>query len=325
MKRTATISWHRHLAGAVFLCLAAGLLGGCAETSLFAHTAKNISSYGSTSERGSGGGYKVGNPYQIDGVWYTPREDFSYVEEGMASWYGPNFHGKYTANGETYDMEALTAAHRTLPMPCLVRVTNLENGRSAILRINDRGPFARGRILDGSRRAAEVLGYLDKGSARVRVEIMAEESRVLRDRLLAAAGESPMGVAGSAPGRSYEATDLAPIPAAEAREPAPVRQTATAPEPVRRPQPAPAARPAAAAVSGPGQYVQVGAFADPGNADRLKGRVSAFGRVEVKPTAGPDGRTLYRVRIGPVSGDAANSLLADVRAGGYPAARLVAP
>jgi len=90
------------------------------------------------------GVYKVGNPYQIDGVWYYPQEQPDYDETGIASWYGPTFYGKNTANGEVYDGNALTAAHRTLPLPVNVRVTNLENGKSIIVRVNDRGPYARG-------------------------------------------------------------------------------------------------------------------------------------------------------------------------------------
>src|SRR5579871_198828 len=117
----------------------------------------------------SAGVYKVGNPYQIDNVWYYPHEQPDYDETGVASWYGPTFYGKYTANGELYDGGALTAAHRTLPMPVNVRVTNLENGKSIIVRVNDRGPYSRGRIIDLSRHAAELLDVVQSGTARVRV------------------------------------------------------------------------------------------------------------------------------------------------------------
>lgn len=119
---------------------------------------------------GKGGIYKVGNPYKINGVLYVPREDPNYSETGIASWYGPQFHGERTANGEIFDMELVSAAHRTLPMPSFVRVTNLENGRSMVVRMNDRGPFARGRIIDMSSKAAELLGFRQAGTARVRVE-----------------------------------------------------------------------------------------------------------------------------------------------------------
>src|SRR6185436_8353681 len=99
-----------------------------------------------------------------------PREDQFYDETGIASWYGSDFHGKATANGEQYDMETLTAAHRTLPLPVIVRVTNLENGRSLLVRVNDRGPYARGRIIDLSKRSAQLLGVYERGTARVRVQ-----------------------------------------------------------------------------------------------------------------------------------------------------------
>ncbi len=115
---------------------------------------------------------KVGQPYQVAGRWYVPREDWNYDEVGIASWYGPGFHGKRTANGEIFDQNKLTAAHPTLPLPSYVRVTNLENGRAINLRVNDRGPFAKGRIIDVSRRAAQLLGFAAKGTARVRVQII---------------------------------------------------------------------------------------------------------------------------------------------------------
>jgi len=131
------------------------------------------------------GVYKVGEPYQIGGIWYYPAEDYAYDETGIASWYGPDFHGKYTANGEVYDMNDLTAAHHTLPMPSLARVTNLDNGRSIVVRVNDRGPFAKGRILDMSRRGAQLLGFEQAGTAKVRVQILAQESKQLAAQMKA--------------------------------------------------------------------------------------------------------------------------------------------
>lgn len=146
-------------------CLGLGtllLLAGCAsEPKEFEY--KNL-----TEEveaiKADGGIYKVGNPYTVMGQSYTPREDYGYVETGMASWYGDDFHNKRTANGETYDMRAVTAAHRTLPLPSIVRVTNLENGRSIIARVNDRGPYVKNRIIDLSEKGAELLGYKNKGN-----------------------------------------------------------------------------------------------------------------------------------------------------------------
>ena len=119
------------------------------------------------------GTYKVGAPYEIGDNWYYPKAQTDYDETGMASWYGPTFYGHRTANGEIFDASAMTAAHRTLPMPVNVRVTNLDNGRSAVLRVNDRGPYANGRIIDVSEHAAEVLGFKNAGTAHVRVQYLA--------------------------------------------------------------------------------------------------------------------------------------------------------
>lgn len=112
---------------------------------------------------------KVGQPYQINGEWYHPRMVDAYRERGVASWYGVPFHGRKTANGEIYDMHGMTAAHPTLPLPSIARVTNLENGRSVVVRVNDRGPFAKKRIIDLSRRAAWELGFKDQGITDVEV------------------------------------------------------------------------------------------------------------------------------------------------------------
>ena len=123
---------------------------------------------GDTIQKG-GGVYKVGIPYQINGQWYVPREEPAYDRRGIASWYGTDFHGRKTANGEVYDMDALSAAHPTLPMPSYAYVTNLSNGRTVLVRINDRGPYAYNRIIDLSRRTAHLLGIADKGTTEVRV------------------------------------------------------------------------------------------------------------------------------------------------------------
>jgi rare lipoprotein A len=117
-----------------------------------------------------GGTYRVGKPYTVGGRVYVPEEDVNYREEGLASWYGDDFHGRLTANGEVFDMASLTAAHPTLPMPCYARVTNLSNGKSLIVRVNDRGPYHGNRLMDVSRRAAELLEFKGNGVARVRVE-----------------------------------------------------------------------------------------------------------------------------------------------------------
>ena len=117
-----------------------------------------------------GGRYQVGKPYQVKGKWYRPKEDPNYKAVGLASWYGSAFHGRLTANGEVYDMTHLTAAHPTMPLPSYARVTNLKNGSSVMVRVNDRGPFAHSRVIDLSKRAAELLDYQHTGLAKVKVE-----------------------------------------------------------------------------------------------------------------------------------------------------------
>jgi rare lipoprotein A len=117
-----------------------------------------------------GGTYRVGKPYTVAGRVYVPEDDPNYRAEGMASWYGDDFHGRLTANGEVFDMASLTAAHPTLPIPSYARVTNLSNGKSLIVRVNDRGPYHGNRLIDVSNRASELLEFKGNGVARVRVE-----------------------------------------------------------------------------------------------------------------------------------------------------------
>src|SRR5260370_19854624 len=120
-----------------------------------------------------GGTYRVGKPYTVAGRVYVPEEDTDYREDGLASWYGNDFHGRLTANGEVFDMASLTAAHPTLPMPCYARVTNLSNGKSLIVRVNDRGPYHGNRLIDVSNKAAELLEFKGNVVARAQAEYLA--------------------------------------------------------------------------------------------------------------------------------------------------------
>ncbi len=132
---------------------------------------------------GNGGYVKTGKPYKVMGQWYYPLASAAgYNETGVASWYGKKFHGKATANGERYDMHTMSAAHKTLPMPTMVRVTNLDNGRSVVVRVNDRGPFIKSRIIDLSYAAARSLGYDKKGTAHVRVQTLDGNTSTARNR-----------------------------------------------------------------------------------------------------------------------------------------------
>jgi rare lipoprotein A len=154
------------------------LLQGCSTTSPTSSSRYNRDYGVSASERvirpgdpvpKGGGSYKVGSPYLVGKRWYMPREEPDYDRVGIASWYGADFHGRKTANGEVYDMGALTAAHPTLPLPSYAYVTNMDTGRTLLVRINDRGPYANDRIIDLSQTAARLLGFEGRGLARARV------------------------------------------------------------------------------------------------------------------------------------------------------------
>src|SRR3954463_601127 len=162
-------------AAAVATCL---VLANCASSNKFASrvdpkygvsSSARVVALGDPVPKG-GGTYRVGKPYTVAGQVYVPEEDVNYRAEGMASWYGDDFHGRLTANGEVFDMGSLTAAHPTLPMPSYARVTNVSNGKSLIVRVNDRGPYHGNRLIDVSNKAAELLEFKGNGIAKVRVE-----------------------------------------------------------------------------------------------------------------------------------------------------------
>jgi len=294
------------------------------------------------------GTYKIGAPYKIDGVTYTPQEEFSHVETGVASWYGPGFHGKSTANGERYDQGERTAAHRTLQMPAIVRVTNLDNGLSTVVRINDRGPFARSRIIDLSRTAAQELDVVRNGTAHVRIDQLQAESLAVKDVAINGGGpaEQQAAVAQVASGRYAPAqvpvqtaayTPPPPAPAPAYVQPAPAQPVWPTNSPSPAVDPAPASVPTgnggptvASLATGTalqpasGFYVQTGAFATPENAERQRGAVSSYGVSEIfQGSAG--GRDVYRVRLGPYTTSDAAGIVADrLKRSGYGDARVVA-
>lgn len=246
-------------------------------------------------------GVKIGQPYQVLGKWYYPADDKGYDATGIASWYGPGFHALVTANGETYDQDAVTAAHKTLPMPSYVEVTNLDNGRVLVLRINDRGPFVDGRIIDLSRRSAQLLGVDTVGLAKVRVR------RVYPDAATVAA-LSP---------RTAVATVEAPLapPPTPTDAAAPVAEVATVTLPPSR-----AAPPAVPATASGSTFIQVAALADAGRAEWLAGYLRPMAPSFTEKSAAG----LWRVRLGPfASPEAAAATLAQVQAAGYSEARVV--
>ena len=163
-------------------------LSSCTSVELAANLGKKVFLKKVPSDK-SNGIYKIGNPYVVDGKRYYPKKDLNYDEKGIASWYGPKFHGKLTANGEIFNQYKLTAAHKTLPIPSAVKVTNLKNNKSLIVRINDRGPFVNDRIIDLSYQSAKKLDLLKPGTGFVRVQLLRSESLLLEK--LAKNGQFP--------------------------------------------------------------------------------------------------------------------------------------
>ncbi|WP_413203714.1 septal ring lytic transglycosylase RlpA family protein [Rhodospirillum sp. A1_3_36] len=295
-------------------------LSACSETAMVVHSAKQLGRLGNDQDRGT---YKIGKPYQVGGRWYQPKENYFYSEVGEASWYGPKFHGKRTANGEIFDMNKLTGAHPTLPMPSFVQVTNLQNGRRIKVKINDRGPFANDRIIDLSRASARALGFEKQGRTKVRVDILPEESR--QAKIQAQGGvvvaEAPAPVA-APPVSKVETVALGPPSSPRTGA---VRTISSGGQgglliPAAPPRSYYSAQNSAMV---PSQYIQVGAFSDPINADRLKSRLSRLGTTVVVPVTMGD-HVLHRVRLGPFHDrfEAEKALRATL-ASGYPEARIV--
>ncbi|HMA00271.1 MAG TPA: septal ring lytic transglycosylase RlpA family protein [Steroidobacteraceae bacterium] len=238
-----------------------------------------------------------GNPpfYDVFGKrYYVLSSSSAYVERGVASWYGPGFHKVQTSTGEPYDMYAMTAAHKTLPLPAYVRVTNLQNGRSVVVRVNDRGPFVGNRIIDLSYTAASRLDMLRNGTAMVEVRALDAPAAAPDPgmTLSSAAAASP---AGGRTGPAASAAAASGAAASGAAASAAAASTAAAPAAAG----ASAGPPAAAAMTP--LFVQAGAFADPANAERLaaKLRGGGYGKIFVRDDL-IAGRKMYRVRIGPV-------------------------
>lgn len=306
-------------------------LSGCTEIELASHVAKNAMGTTSSGEPQAAaassaaqqGNFKVGKPYNIGGTTYYPKEIYDHSETGIASWYGPGFHGKKTASGERFDTGELTAAHRTLQMPSLVRVTNLDNGKSVIVRVNDRGPFARGRVIDVSQRAAELLEFKNRGTAKVRLDVLTEESKQIA--AMARQGQSTRGIEIAAnQGRlnipapqqddetyqtaSYDAGAGGIGAVTSESLPAPNIAGHTAVDGRFMPDPVVTQL----AVRPTNIYVQAGSFSVYDNAQRLSQALSALGPANVHD-ANVNGRQFYRVRVGPApTVEAADRLLAQV-------------
>ncbi len=223
--------------------------------------------------------------------YYVLAEAAGYAERGVASWYGPNFHGASTAIGERYDMYAMTAAHKTLPLPCYARVTNLRNGLSVVVRINDRGPFVANRIIDLSYTAAAKLDMLRDGTALVEV------------RVVTSADQPPVITAAAPPPAVPLAPPLVPVPAPQPAQGDPLTRASESPGPVL--------------------YVQAGAFAVPANAQNLVEKLHQAGLASAFVLPPLTGGRLYRVRLGPIASVAEfDQLAARLAALGIPDARI---
>ena len=289
------------------LCLLA--LAGCSTARLAVHLVKSMGTESKQTRplpHGTRDYYKLGSPYQIEGVWYYPNYDPHYDRTGIASWYGPKFHGRPTANGERFDMNEVSAAHPTLPLPSRVRVTNIENGRQLVVRVNDRGPFIGDRLIDLSRRAAQLLGFHRKGLARVRVEYLGLD-QPLPDAPLPT--DRPILLAGAdSPAVVFKPGTPGPRLGAEAVPPANPRRTA-----IVRP---PRARGGAAGGASGALLVEAAVLDGRDAAIRLGNRMLPFGDVVVEPERRGD-RLVYAVRIGPVGSnrEAASIVAALTRAG----------
>jgi len=270
----------------------------------------------------------------------APSGQPTFSQVGTASWYGRNHHGLTTASGEAFNMRAMTAAHRELPFGTMVRVTNVATGSAVTVRINDRGPYAQGRIIDISRRGAQLLGFEQVGTAKVRVQVMAEESQQLaaamqqRGRVQVASVQTQPGEPPpiAAPRTSVAAAPLAPPPAARPAPPPPdPAQNQPAPEqtPVEvaalpaPPVPDPVGQVRQVAAKRTNIFVQAGAFANRDNASRLSDRLKTFGPAAVTPVT-VAGQQLYRVRLGPLASvEEGDRTLALVVNSGHPEARLI--
>jgi rare lipoprotein A len=307
-------------------------LSACAETQFVAQTVKQVSK-DDKKPKSTSGKYKIGNPYQIKNVWYYPKEDYEYDETGIGSWYGAKFHGRKTANGEIYDMNGISAAHRTLPMPSFVRVTNLGNGRTMNIRINDRGPYAHGRILDLSRRAAQLLGFEKQGTARIRVRILASESRTLARKTrgeteLAEVG-SPITV-NSLPKIKVSSHTLPVIGGDEQSSPFPTPISAsprTELPSLNTDQLAILPTDGKVTVEKVLQqvriFIQAGAFSKYENANKVRAKLSGLGTVTISSVL-INGQDLFRVRVGPMESIAqADHMLERVFESGYTEARTI--
>ncbi len=273
--------------------------------------------------------YKIGKPYQVNGRWYHPHEQPDYDAIGVASWYGDEFHGRPTANGERFDKNRLSAAHTTLPLPSVVEVENLENGRRARVRVNDRGPFVGDRIIDLSHAAARELGFEQKGLARVRVRYLGRAELLALaprpgDRARPAVASSPSRVAAGAPARRSAQAAPAPV-AAPSAAPAGDETTPDVIAQLIGEEAAPpmSGGPVPSQASAPEIWIDVKRFTNLDDLDMAQLSIAAMGPARVRSTILATGAAAYLLQLGPYKDSfAAEARLAALREAGYPEARI---
>ena len=300
----------------VLILMSIFVLSGCTSVELAATAIKKY-------KRGNvAPHYKIGQPYEIYGVWYYPERNMGYDETGIASWYGKADAGKPTANGEIYDPDLISAAHKTLPLPSVVRVTNLENGRSLVVRINDRGPFITGRIIDLSEEGARLLGFRKNGIARVRVQILPQESLRLEHE--------------AQNGRFPRLSELPPLETPKIHAAPAPSSTLTLHTEEDTIQPAQPALSALALINSsrnsdlridapsPTQiWIQVGAFSGANNAEAVKKRIANIANTQIS-TVNQGIDTLHRVRLGPLASvEEADRVLHAVIQRGYQGSKII--
>ncbi len=263
-----------------------------------------------------GGRYFVGKPYEVAGQWFTPREQPGYDKVGIASWYGEAFHRRKTSNGEYFDMNMLSAAHATLPLPSYAKVTNLETGKSIVVRINDRGPFVDSRIMDLSKRSAEALGYKSRGMARVRVQYIGpapiddqgSHLAMMNRKLGQGASFNTLVAAAEMPASAADRVQVASAEEPSVQDAEPTFQKATY-------------IPKTDSQSGP-FIVQVATFDSLDEAEQARSALADVAPVQVYELSGNDGLS-YRVQLGPfLSTISARQALASAKQLGYGQARV---
>jgi rare lipoprotein A len=293
----------RLLRGVAVAALGCAALAACATPlpTRLPQTSSTARPYSGPPAPGSTSGLRgTEKPYQIKGIWYYPKSDPDYDERGIGSWYGEQFHNRRTANGEIFDMDLPSAAHKTLPLPSIVEVTNLDNGRKMQVRVNDRGPFIDGRIIDLSKAAAEQLGYGRAGVARVRVRYIGPAAKTPFDqrRMIAATPPPPAEPRYAPPPKArVYATGLPPAQAAYGPPPPPkLADPGFAPSTPTPVTSAPLVPAAPAPVPASAYRVQAGSFASRDNAERAVAQLGGAEEASIESVERAQG-VLYRVVV----------------------------